>query len=139
MEKLGWKIPEYAIPEYKVKKGKEEMKLDYLLRMKKRGKIKNVAAVEVKALNKLKEIPFIRIVKIAKIADVRYIIITDGDKWQLYDITRPLKEALICEWSILKEKLEEVERKAQIIAKTKHFGRPELLFTQRLTQREASK
>ena len=47
----------------------------------------------------------------------------DGDTWRLNDTSKPLKEALVSEWSLLRESSKEVASKAQIIANIKNFGR----------------
>lgn len=47
---------------------------------------------------------------------------TDEDRWQLYDLSRPLGKSLIIEWSLLKESFKKVANKAHVIANTKDFG-----------------
>ena len=121
---LGWdfKNPDQVVPEPVISVDKRvKIKLDYLLQIKERNKIKKIG-VEVKALGKLNEVAFIRIAKIAKATDIRYIIMTDGDRWELYDLSKPLGKSLIIEWSLLRESSKKVANKAHVIANTKDFG-----------------
>jgi len=81
------------------------------------------SAIEVKALGKITEEVLGRAFKVAQTTGLRYIIITDGDTWHLYDASKPITEALICEWSVLGEKSKDIASKASVIAKGR-FGKP---------------
>jgi predicted type IV restriction endonuclease len=115
---LGWdpENPNLVIPEYPIA-AKRKIKLDYALM--RRGTL--FSAVEIKALGKVEE-GLSRAFTVAQTLKARYIIITDGDIWRLYNTSKPITEALVCEWSILKEKSKEVARNARIIANTREFG-----------------
>uniref|UniRef100_A0A7J3YTB7 Type I restriction enzyme R protein N-terminal domain-containing protein n=1 Tax=Ignisphaera aggregans TaxID=334771 RepID=A0A7J3YTB7_9CREN len=113
--------PKQIIPEYPViitERGKRKrIKLDYAL-MRHNALF---AVIEVKALGKVDEglgQAFIS----AQATGARYIIITDGDTWRLYDTSKPITKALVCEWSLLRETSVKVANKVQIIANTKNFG-----------------
>jgi hypothetical protein len=108
--------PKQVIPEYPTEKKK---KLDYVLVRNKTP----LAVIEVKTLGKVKE--GLKQVLTDAQAIARYIIVTDGDTWELHDISRPMKETLIREWSLLKGTPKKVAEMAQIIANTKNFGNPE--------------
>ena len=41
----------------------------------------------------------------------------------MYDASKPITEALICEWSVLREKSKDIASKASVIAKGR-FGKP---------------
>jgi predicted type IV restriction endonuclease len=117
LDKLGWSSA-HVKPECKLESKGWRVKVDYCLQVRRR----ELAVIEVKALGKLDEVPFIRIARIAQVPDIRYVIITDGDRWLVYDISRPLKEALICNWSLIKETSKGISRKALVIANTRNFG-----------------
>jgi predicted type IV restriction endonuclease len=115
---LGWNpenpkqvIPEHSVPvDERVKKmkikGKEgKIKLDYALMRR-----KLFAVVEVKALNKIEK-GLGQAFANAKYTGARYIIVTDGDAWRVYDTSKPMKKALISDWSFLREKPEEIAKK----------------------------
>jgi len=121
-------IPEHSVPvkgeENKARRGKEKrIKLDYALM--RRGAL--FTAIEVKALGKVDK-GLGKTFLSAQATGARYIIITDGDTWRLYDTSKPLKEALISEWSLLRESSKEIASKAQIIANIKNFGSREALI-----------
>jgi DNA-directed RNA polymerase subunit M/transcription elongation factor TFIIS len=124
---LGWdpEDPQLVIPEYTItiiEKGKErKIKLDYALM--RHGTL--FSAMEVKALGKVTEEVLGRALKVAQTTGVQYIIVTDGDLWRLYNASKPITEALICEWSVLGEKSKDVASKVLVIANTKWFGNPE--------------
>jgi len=113
--------PKQVIPEHSVtitRGGKEKrIKLDYAL-MRRRALF---TAIEVKALGKVDK-GLGQTFLSGQATGARYIIITDGDTWRLYDTSKPLKEALVSEWSLLRENSKEVASKAQIIANVKNFG-----------------
>lgn len=113
--------PKQIIPEYSViitRRGKKKrIKLDYALM--RHGNLFTV--IEVKALGKVDE-GLGQAFTSAQATGARYIIITDGDTWRLYDTSKPITEALVREWSLLRENSKEAASKAQIIANTKNFG-----------------
>jgi DNA-directed RNA polymerase subunit M/transcription elongation factor TFIIS len=129
---LGWdpENPNLVIPEYPITT-KKKIKLDYAL-MRRRTLF---SAVEVKALGKVEE-GLSRAFTVAQASEARYIIITDGDAWRLYDTSKPITEALVCEWSILREKSKGVASKAHIIANTGKFGNLEALTSIEAQPRE---
>jgi len=105
------KNPNLVIPEYPI------TTLDHAL-MRRRTLF---SAVEVKALGKVEK-GLSQAFTVAQASEARYIIITDGDTWHLYDASKSITEALVCEWSILREKSKEAVNKARIIANTGKLG-----------------
>jgi predicted type IV restriction endonuclease len=123
---LKWNIedPDQIIPEYPIGERKRK-KLDYYLIIRRRGKAEH-AVIEVKALGKARE-GVSQAIDYARNVKASYVIVTDGDTWQLYDTSKPLLNALVEKWSILSESPREIAKKAQIIANTSDFGRKEAL------------
>lgn len=120
---LGWELdnPEQVMTEYKTEKGR----VDYALFIEGLSRGKPVAFIEVKALGKLTEESLDQIAKYALYEGVSYVVVTDGDQWALYDMSRqvPLKEREVLRWSLLKDDPAEVAFKALSIANTKGFGK----------------
>jgi predicted type IV restriction endonuclease len=116
---FGWDTedPKCVIPEYPVVKGKSRMKIDYAL-LKRRAIL---AVVEVKALGKVSE-GLGSADKKARAVNARYIIVTDGDTWQIYEISKGAIK-LISEWSLLREDPRDVVKKAQVITSIKSPGK----------------
>jgi len=137
LKALRWnpENPAQVIPEYPFtidERGKKKrIKLDYALM--RRGDL--FAVFEVKALGRVEE-GLGRAFTSAQATGARYIIITDGDTWRLYDTSRPITEALISEWSLLREKSKEVSNKIQIIANLERFGSPKALLPVETQPRE---
>jgi predicted type IV restriction endonuclease len=85
------KNPNLVIPEYPIitnEKKKKKIKLDYAL-MRPRTLF---SAVEAKALGKVEE-GLSRAFTVAQASEARYIVITEGDTWRLYDTSKPITEA----------------------------------------------
>ena len=97
------------IPEHPVVKGRSRMKIDYALL--KRGAV--LAVVEVKALGKVGE-GLGSAVKKARAVNARYVIVTDGNIWQIYEISKGAIKP-ISEWSLLKEEPRDIAKKAQVV------------------------
>jgi predicted type IV restriction endonuclease len=112
---FGWDTedPKCVIPEHPVVKGRSRMKIDYAL-LKRRAIL---AVVEVKALGKVSE-GLGSADRKARAVNARYIIVTDGDTWQIYEISKGAIK-LVSEWSLLKEEPRNVVKKAQVITSIK--------------------
>ena len=123
---LKWNIedPDQIIPEYPIGEGRRK-RLDYYLTIRRRDETEH-AVIEVKALGKARE-GVSQAFEYAKSVKANYILVTDGNIWQLYDTSKPLLNALVERWSILSESPREIAKKAQIIANTRDFGRKEAL------------
>ena len=117
---FGWDTedPKCVIPEYPVVKGRSRMKIDYAL-LKRRAVL---AVVEVKALGKVSE-GLGSAEKKAGAVNARYIIVTDGDTWQIYEISKGAINKLVSKWSLLREEPRDVVKKAQVIAGIKSSSR----------------
>jgi len=100
---LKWNIedPDQIIPEYPIGERKRK-KLDYYLIIRRRGRAEH-AVIEVKALGKAGE-GVSQAFEYAKSVKANYILVTDGNIWQLYDTSKPLLNALVERWSILRER-----------------------------------
>jgi predicted type IV restriction endonuclease len=127
---FGWDTedPKCVIPEYPVVKGRSRMKIDYAL-LKRRAIL---AVVEVKALGKVSE-GLGSADKKARAVDARYIVVTDGDTWHIYEISKGAIK-LISEWSLLREEPKDIVKKAQVITSIKSPSK-----TQRGSRRSSHK
>ena len=84
LQKLRWDVsnPNIVQLEYRVK----EQRADYVLM----SKGKPVAVVEAKSLgSNLKASVIGQALAYAKLAGISYAIVTDGDKWEMYDVFKP--------------------------------------------------
>jgi len=104
-------------PERPVVKGRSRMKIDYAL-LKRRAVL---GVVEVKALGKISE-GLGSAYKKARAVNARYVIVTDGNTWQIYEISKGAIKPM-CEWSLLKEEPGDIVKKAQVIAGIKSSSR----------------
>ncbi|NAY89624.1 MAG: hypothetical protein GU347_02775 [Desulfurococcales archaeon] len=123
LQMLGWNIddPEEVIPEYPV----EEWRADYALSIKELVGGKPIAFIEVKKLGNITDKESKEKLKYAFVSGVKYTIMTDGDKWFLYDAFKeaPLDQRIIASWSILNDDPFEIAFKSLVIAKTRLFGK----------------
>jgi len=91
---LGWNTedPDQVVPEYSTEVGVP----DYALKVD--GEI--VAFIEAKTLGKKWDI--LKLVTYANAEGVPYVVVTDGDKWEVYDVFKraELSERLIASWQI---------------------------------------
>jgi predicted type IV restriction endonuclease len=91
-----------------------------------------LAVVEVKALGKVSE-GLGSAERKARAVNARYIIVTDGDTWQIYETSRGAIK-LMSEWSLLREDPRDVVKKAQAITSIKSPSK-----TQRSSRRSSHK
>ncbi|MEB3779050.1 MAG: hypothetical protein GSR85_02290 [Desulfurococcales archaeon] len=72
--------------------------------------------VEVKALGKRWNI--LKLVSYANAKGASYVVATDGDRWEIYDVFKPVevKRELIASWQITKDQPSEIALKALSIA-----------------------
>ena len=92
LRKLSWDVsnPNIVQLEYRV----QEQRADYVLM----SKGKPVAVIEAKSLgSNLKASVIGQALAYAKLAGISYAIVTDGDKWEMYDVFKPaaFKESLL--------------------------------------------
>ena len=122
LRQLGWDVenPDEVIPGALITERKRK-RVDYVLYVKKPGKTK-LAIIEVKALGNVEK-GISQAITNAKHMNADYAIVTDGDSWQVYRLEKADKIELVCEWSILKDKLNDIINKAKIVANTKDFGK----------------
>jgi len=111
---LGWDTedPEQVVPEFSI----ESWKVDYALKVN--GKA--VIIIEAKPLgtplDKKKVVN--QVLTYANAGGIPYAIVTNGDKWEIYEIFKPagLRERLIASWEITKDSPQEIALKALSIA-----------------------
>ena len=93
LQKLGWNVsnPNIVQLEYWVEYWVKEQRADYVLM----SKGKPVAVVEAKRLGS--DLDVKQAVTSANMAGISYAIVTDGDKWEMYDVFKPaaLGESLL--------------------------------------------
>jgi len=112
---LGWDLrnPKQVVPEYTVSRGKKKLRLDYLLRD---AEGKPFVAIEVKALGKVEEAER-DVFSAAQAMQVKFIVITDGASWHLYESKQSLSEPPRSKWNLLEDSPEEVADKVRVIAR----------------------
>lgn len=85
LRELGWDVsnPDTVELEYRV----EQQRADYALKSDSR----RVALIEAKKLgNDLKNDEIMQVLNYANLAGIGYIIVTDGDRWAMYEVFKPV-------------------------------------------------
>ena len=124
LRKLGWEVsnPNIVQLEYGVK----ELRADYALM----SKGKPVAVVEAKRLGS--DLDVRQAVTSANMAGISYAIVTDGDKWKMYDVFKPaaLEESLLMKLELSQQPADKnaeqalAMRKPNLTSKEPNFERP---------------
>ncbi len=118
---LGWDTedPNQVKPEFTTSVGRP----DYALILN--GKI--IAFLGAKALGKLEDLN--QHITYCNSEGVPYFITSDGNKWEIYDVFKPVKldEKKITEWNILNDDIGQIAIKSLTIANVGSFGnKPEM-------------
>ena len=127
LRKLGWDVsnPNIVQLEYRVK----EQRVDYVLM----SKGKPVAVIEAKSLgSNLKASVIGQALAYAKLAGISYAIVTDGDKWEMYDVFKPaaVEESLLMKLELSQQSARKnaeqalTMRKPNLTSKDPVFKRP---------------
>jgi len=111
---LGWDTedPEQVVPEFTTEAGRP----DYALKIN--GK--TVVFIEAKALGTQWDDKLItkQVLPYANASGVPYAVVTDGDRWEVYEVFKPaeLRDRIVASWQITRDSPQEIALRALSIA-----------------------